>query len=194
MPADPSPINHTYSSPTTFLANYASSEPSCAIVYACATTADPKDLCSIPSGGLLVTHTGEFTLSITDKVAYPPGIYSVAIEGEISSYPDSKISHIFEVEIGEVCSFETVGVPAQTNPPDHTYSGPTSFEASYTVSDSECAIEFACVPPESGVNLCAIGDLDSSTGFFQITTTDFDAYPPGTYSVEISGSIAGFPS
>ena len=85
-------------------------------------------------------------------------------------------------------------MPTQTDPPDYTYSLPTSFTALYTVSVASCAIEYACVPPTSGVDTCAIGTLDPATGVFEITTTDRSSFPPGTLYVEIKGSIMGHPS
>ena len=92
------------------------------------------------------------------------------------------------------CSTAFVTVPAQTDPPDHTYSGPTSYTASYTISEASCAIEYTCEPPTSGTDLCGIGSLDTATGVFQLTTTDMVSYPPGIYPVEIRGSVSGHPS
>ena len=85
-------------------------------------------------------------------------------------------------------------MPTQTDPPDHTYSGPTSLTAIYTISDSSCTIEYACVAPTSGLDLCAIGTLDTATGVFQLTTTNQISHPPGSYTVEIKGSVASYPA
>ena len=113
---------------------------------------------------------------------------------------------MIEVTEEDPCLSATVSVPApQTNPPDHNYSDTTSFQASYTTSDSSCEIEYACVAPPaiafmsfststSATSICDIGSLDRETGVFQVTTTDPIAYPPGIYQIEIEGYIAGHPS
>ena len=46
--------------------------------------------------------------------------------------------------------------------------------------------------PISGTDLCALGNLDPTTGVFELALTDMDAYPPGTYPVEIQGFISGY--
>ena len=149
------------------------------------------DLCGI---GSLDTATGMFQLATTDMVLYPPGNYPVEIKGFITGYPSHSNSHTFTFTLVDPCSSATVSVPAQIDPPDHSYTVPTSFTALYTVSDSRCLIEYACVTPTSGLDPCAIGPLDATTGVFQITTTDKISFPPGIFYVKIKGSIVGHPS
>ena len=79
---------------------------------------------------------------------------------------------MYQVDFIDLCSGADVTVPAQEDPIDHTYKGPTSFQASYVTSDSSCIVEYACVPPASGLDLCAVGTLDSSTGVFVLPTID----------------------
>ena len=52
---------------------------------------------------------------------------------------------------------------------------------------------YRCVDATTGTNLCPLGNLDTDTGEFVISTTDKEAYPPGEYPVEIEGYISGFP-
>ena len=87
-----------------------------------------------------------------------------------------------------------MSVPTQTDPSAHTYTSTTSLTAAYSSSDASCAIEYSCLPSLGDIDLCAVGSLDSSTGVFQLATTDKSAYPPGTYSVSIKGSIENFAS
>ena len=110
------------------------------------------------------------------------------------NYPSQKNSHAFTYTL-DPCVSATVIVPdPQSDPPDHAYRGPTSFQASYTASDTSCAVEYTCVPPASGTtDLCALGSLNSR-GVFELDVTDTIAYPPGTYQVEILGFISGYSS
>ena len=122
------------------------------------------------------------------------GEYEYTISANHKDQATTAISYTLKILVEDPsCSTATISVPTQTDPPNHTYSGPTFFTASYSASDTSCAIEYACVAPTSGIDLCAIGSLDTATGVFQLTTTDKVSYPPGTYTVEIKGSVASHP-
>ena len=54
-------------------------------------------------------------------------------------------------------------------------------------------IQYACVSPVSGPEVCSGGTLDTSTGLWEFSSTDQVTYAPGTYSVELTGFITGFP-
>ena len=144
------------------------------------------------------TSSGEWLFQTTDKVTYPPGNYDIVIEAFIRNYYDSsKQMHTFQLTLFDPCSLVTVSIPAdsQTDPPDHTYSGTTSLTATYTASPPKCSLEYACkVPAASGTDLCAIGIMDPASGVFELSTTDKATYPPGSYQVDIEGSVSGHPT
>lgn len=45
-----------------------------------------------------------------------------------------------------------------------------------------------------GFDLCTDGSFDPVTGEWTFETTDFEAYPPGTYTMEITGSVGAEPN
>ena len=55
-------------------------------------------------------------------------------------------------------------------------------------------IEYACVSPVSGPDICLGGTLNTNTGLWDFSSTDAVSYLSGTYNVELNGFIAGFPS
>ena len=126
--------------------------------------------------------------------AYTPGTYPLEIKGTIQGYPDQANSYTFYVTLAETCSSATVLVPTLNGAWTQSITDSISIFASYAASDPRCSIEYACVPQESGLDLCAIGTLDSSTGEFVLPGSDLNSYPPGTYPVEIQGFITGYPS
>ena len=128
-----------------------------------------NDLCPVVT---IDPSTGTFQLDTNDQVTYPPSTYSLEIGAYISGFPSSVDTHTYVVNFVDLCSSATVIIPDQEDPIDHTYQGPTSFQASYESSDTSCAVEYACVPPASGLNLCAVGTLDSSTGVFTLPMVD----------------------
>ena len=62
-----------------------------------------------------------------------------------------------------------------------------TFTASYSSSSASCSIVYSCETPVSGIDLCAAGTLNASSGEWQLTTADMSTYPPGAYSMEVSG-------
>ena len=57
------------------------------------------------------------------------------------------------------------------------------------MDDINCPIVYSCVLPSVGPDLCAVGNLDTSTGVFELATSDKVTYPPGAYVVDIEGAI-----
>ena len=92
--------------------------------------------------------------------------------------------------------------PAQTNPVNYLYTGANpgliAELVPFTVEPSTCEqyIEYSCqVTQGSRLDLCSISDgdtagvFDAATGRWQFTTVDVDNYLPGTYTIEVSGTV-----
>ena len=160
IPAQTDPLEHTYSGATLLHAQYTidSADSSCTLEYVCVPPTSGTDLCAI---GYMDAISGIFRLTTTDKIGYPPGTYSVEIQGYIVNYPSQTASHAFTYTLVDPCSSATVIVPdPHSDPPKHAYRGPTSFQAEYTASDTSCSVEYKCEVPASGTDLCALGSID----------------------------------
>ena len=150
------------------------------------------------AGGPTVSIDASVTpnvIAITGMASIAVGNYDYRIIARHKDQTTADIEYTLEIQVSAVdpCISAIVTVPAQTDPNDHQYSGTTDFWASYSASDPSCSIVYACIPPVDGsLDLCSAGTLNTSTGEFQLSTTDMTAYPPGTYSLEIQGYIQGY--
>ena len=179
---------HLYTSTTTFFAPYAASA-SCTITYACDSTVVATDLCHV---GTLNTSTGQFDLDTTDKLNYPPGIYTVSIYASIAANPSSTVSATFLMDLIDPCSSATPTLTPTTNPLTHFYYQPTTELPNYTIDEASCGLEFTCVPPFVGLDLCPVVTIDAATGQFQLDTNDKASYPPDTYLLRMEVTVSGY--
>ena len=73
------------------------------------------------------------------------------------------------------CSLASVSLSDQVTESldEYTYSGPITIATALEVSDQSCAIEYACVAPTSGIDLCSYMAIeDSSSGTFTFDVSD----------------------
>ena len=150
--------------------------------------------------GTLDTINGVFELSTADMVTYPPGSYTVTISGSITGYPSQTNSHEFTYTLVDPCSLATVSVPTQTDPIEHTYTAPTIIQETFTPSDSRCTIEYECMVPASGNNICYVGTIDTTSGIdtlpafiYTLPANTISTPLDGTKMLRIKGYITDYP-
>ena len=90
--------------------------------------------------------------------------------------------------------------PTQTAPADYLYTADSpllTFSTSpFTVDPSVCPIAYSCVSTvaPAGLDLCNFTDTDANavfdpvTGSYTLNSIDMVLTPPGTYTLEITGS------
>jgi len=100
----------------------------------------------------------------------------------------------FSVELINPCDDPVSLTPAaQTNPADYLYTGTdvTFTLTPFTVDPSICDVVYTCI--SIPMDLCSIGNthatFDSVTGGWVFNTVDLPAYPAGTYSFTITGTV-----
>ena len=136
------------------------------------------------------------TLQSTDPSEATASPITITIESNLDDYPAVPAAvETFVIEIIDLCETATIAQTDQTPSKPYTYTGPTSFQASFTVSDSDCQIEYSCEPiASSGFDVCQIVEIDQSLGSFTVDATEsISAISPATYDLRIKGAISGYP-
>ena len=59
----------------------------------------------------------------------------------------------------------------------------------FIASWPSCIIEYECVPPTTGPDICAGGVLNPSRGIWKFVSKDEAIYPYDTYNIKIKGYI-----
>ena len=104
-----------------------------------------------------------------------------------------------EIEIKDPCidPFSLV-VPGQPQPSDYYYTADSPAlelaTIAFVVEPSVCDVTYSCsVSP--GLDICIVSDgfgtegtFDSQTGRYSFVSTDIVTYPPGTYSMQVTGT------
>ena len=104
-----------------------------------------------------------------------------------------------EIEIKDPCidPFSLV-VPGQPQPSDYYYTADSPAlelaTIAFVVEPSVCDVTYSCsVSP--GLDICSVSDgfgtegiFDSLTGRYSFVSTDIVMYPPGTYTMQITGT------
>ena len=135
-----------------------------------------------------------------DKVSYPPATdYTINVVGSIVGYSSITGSNTFNFKLIDLCETAVVSVSSSgadnADPADYNYVGTASFATTmdHNSADSACSIVYACTTTGS-IDWCTIGTFASASGSYSLTTSNKVAYPPGVYSIDVSGSIVGYPS
>ena len=196
-----SPLVYQYSGSATFTADYTASSSSCPLVYTCESEDPSIDWCALNDGTTVSTFdgaTGEWTLTTSDKVNYPPGTYSVIITGYIDPYTVVNASERFQFTLEDPCGSAVLsGSDASLT---YQYIGTGAFTSPFSVDLPGCAIVYECDGSAGANDMCALNDgsstttFDVQTGVLDITSTDKVTYPSGSiYTVQVTATIDGHP-
>ena len=130
------------------------------------------------------------TLSTSDRDNYPPGDYSIAIEGWIDANPSSIVIRFIEVTISDSCASATIdcddGSCTDNLLLDYEYGGTLTFpDVFVSTNPTGCSITHSLCYTASSNTLCNELTADKKS----LSTNDKVTHPPGVYTFRLTGRI-----
>jgi hypothetical protein len=152
------------------------------------------------------SETRTFTIYSEDESLI--GARTISIVGHLTNYPQVVAQGTVEasIEIIDQCAtLNSIDVPTQTDPETYYYTGsspPLVFTLNpFVIDPADCGpLIYSCDVVESSNHnvvtndLCSVnegatsGTFDSVTGNYRFSSIDMQNFPPGEYTIRITGT------
>jgi len=142
--------------------------------------------------------TQSLTTFSSDKAKI--GLYQLTLQAQYSGTTYSVAGKLdFDVNLIDPClDSATITVTAQANPADYAYTAasPLAFFSlnPFTILPSFCVPTYSCFVISGTPDICSVtgtttATFNSSTGNYQLSTTEMDKYVPGIYRFKITAAV-----